>query len=328
MAFFTIGLPRSRSLWLSKVLGYKKMVLHEALSGHGWTDIPYADGFCDTNPLTAPKYGKNPVLVVHRPVADIVRSALQKFDCPEGVQNYEHFLYNYLDHYKQALDALEIQNREDVNAHDLSDPDVVSSVCAFLGVDVPAQHIREMCRVRVETTNRDLTESLKHTAAAEGEDYRRYIARFDRPTYAITRTFDVGLAASVMGEMWDEVAEDDAPPYTPDVVNEIWLCVYSQDEFVGMVRLHAHTSVMWEGHIFILPQKRKHSKWVGGAIKGWIKDNLPGAKRIIANVPERFQNVVGFLKNNGFEEQGFSPSSYTKNGIVGIHQLGMNTEEM
>ena len=131
-----------------------------------------------------------------------------------------------------------------------------------------------------------------------------------------------------MSVLWDAVAEDNAAPYAPDIINEFWVGVFADKEYVGMFRLHQLISVLWEGHAFILPDKREHSAGSGEAFKRWIVDNVPDAQKVIANVPECFPNVIGFLKKMGFKEQGYNSHSYTKNGIVGIYQLGMTVEEM
>lgn len=151
----------------------------------------------------------------------------------------------------------------------------------------------------------------------------------NKKDYHCIRLTDYQQALFVMQAMWDNISEDGAPPYIPDLVNEFWVSIMTSDnEFIGMFRMHQHTSIMWEGHVFILPDKRHHAKFVGDHMKAWIKENLTDAKRVIANVPECFPNVMGFLRNNGFEEQGYSPNSYNKGGVIGIYQYGMNIEDM
>jgi hypothetical protein len=146
--------------------------------------------------------------------------------------------------------------------------------------------------------------------------------------YTCERLYNYRVAIETMSEMWDDIAEDDAPPYKPDLIDEFYVSVYADAEYIGMYRLHAHTSVLWEGHAFILPDYRQHTIGSGDAIKKWIVDNLTGAKKVIANVPECFPNVIEFLKHMGFKEQGYNSDSYSKNGIVGQYQLGMKTEDM
>lgn len=334
--FYTIGLPRSRSLWLSKLLSYgDSTAFHEHLSMPGSEQRPQVDtkyrGFCDTNPLVSVDYGKSPVLKVLRDKDDVVMSALRCFDQPQGVKSFGDFLQNYADEYDAALKKINAKKLMVVRYDELGCPKTVQKICRFLMPDnpVPIDHIVEMIGTRVQTTNRSLTESLRMTAAAQGIKYKELIERYDKPTYVCVRLTDYQQVISVMNEMWDDVSEDGAPPYIPDIINEYWVGIFTSSmEFLGMFRMHQHTSAMWEGHIFILPEQRHHAKTVGDQMKAWIKTNLPDAKRIIANVPECFPNVMGFLQNNGFEEQGYSPNSYQKRGLIGIYQYGMNTEDM
>ena len=144
--------------------------------------------------------------------------------------------------------------------------------------------------------------------------------------YTCQRLLDYGVVMSTISELWDEIAEDDAPPYQPDVVNEYYIGIFADNKYIGMYRLHQLKSVLWEGHAFIL--NREHSDASGTAIKKWIVENLEGAKKVIAHAPECFPNVINFLKRMGFVEQGYSSDSYTKNGVVGLYQFGMKVEDM
>lgn len=326
--FYTIGLPRSRSLWLSKLLSYgDSTCFHEALSSHGVHSLPEVDttyrGFCDTNPLQAPAYD-GPVLKVTRAREDTIRSILNKFDCPEGVVSYQDFAENYWQVYADAL--AEIDAGMTVDVADLSDPKVVDRICRYLMPDnpVPAAWIDEMIATRIETVNRDLSGALRHTAQSEGVQYDEYIARFDKPTYRVWRCFDSSIALAVMQAMWDEVSEDGCDDYLPDVVNEHWLSVARGHTFIGMCRIHQHTSVLWEIHAFILPNHRGNSIGAGTEALRYAREHCEG--RLIVTVPECFENVIKYVKALGFEQQGYSPKSYRKNGLVGLVQLGMSIE--
>lgn len=142
------------------------------------------------------------------------------------------------------------------------------------------------------------------------------------------RLWDHRLVVHTINELWDEIAEDNAPPYIPDIVNEYYIGIFDDGTYIGMYRFHQINSVLWEGHAFILKEQREHAIGSGNAIQQWIIDNLTGARKVIANVPECFPNVIGFLKKLGFKEQGYNSQSYSKNGIVGMYQLGMTVEEM
>ena len=146
--------------------------------------------------------------------------------------------------------------------------------------------------------------------------------------YSTERIWDHRAVVHTISELWDEISEDNAPPYVPDIVNEYYIAVFHEKDFIGMYRFNQLNSVLWEGHAFILPKYREHAVESGKAIQKWIVDNLKDAKKVIANVPECFPNVIGFLKKMGFKEQGYSSDSYTKNGIVGLYQFGMTVEEM
>ena len=146
--------------------------------------------------------------------------------------------------------------------------------------------------------------------------------------YTCSRIWDYQVVIQTISAMWDDISEDNAPPYVPDIINEYYVAVFHEKEYIGMYRFHAHTSVLWEGHAFILEEHREHAVGSGDAIKQWIVDNLEGAKKVIANVPECFPNVIGFLKKMGFEEQGYNSDCYSKGGVVGMYQLGMKVEDM
>lgn len=146
--------------------------------------------------------------------------------------------------------------------------------------------------------------------------------------YTCHRLLDYGVAISTMDAMWEEIAEDGAEQYKPDLVGEFWIGIYADNEYVGMYRIHQLTSVLWQGHTFTLPDKREHAFGAGKAIMGWVIDNIPGIKKMVVEVPDCFPNVLGFVKKLGFKEQGYNSDSYAKNGIVGVYQLGITDSEM
>ena len=144
--------------------------------------------------------------------------------------------------------------------------------------------------------------------------------------YTTERIWDHRIVVHTISELWDEIAEDNAPPYVPDIVNEYYVGIYHKKTYIGMYRFNQLNSVLWEGHVFMLD--RKHSVQGAEIIKKWVVENLTDAKKIIVNIPECFSNVIEFVKKIGFEEQGYNSDSYTKNGIIGMYQLGMKVEDM
>lgn len=144
--------------------------------------------------------------------------------------------------------------------------------------------------------------------------------------YTCERMFDYRLATQTMTAIWADIAEDDAPMYTPDIINEYWVGIYADDEYVGMYRLHQLNSVLWQGHVFMLD--RKHSIGGGKVIQEWIIDNIEGLKKLIVEIPECFPNVIAFVEKLGLKKQGYNSDSYSKNGVIGTYQYGITIEGM
>ncbi len=146
--------------------------------------------------------------------------------------------------------------------------------------------------------------------------------------YTCERILDYGIAMATMDAVWEEVAEDGVEQYRPDLVGEFWVGIYADNEYVGMYRIHSLTTVLWQGHTFTLPDKREHAFEAGKALMGWVIENIPGIKKMIVEVPECFPNVLGFVKKLGFQEQGYNSDSWSRNGIVGVYQLGITDSQM
>lgn len=140
------------------------------------------------------------------------------------------------------------------------------------------------------------------------------------------RTLDVGLCMWVCNEIWDEISEDGAPPYTPDVVNEFWVALRDGDAIAGMYRIHQLTSVSFQIHAFMLDRTRKES---GRVILAWCLEHIPQMQKMIAEIPVIYPNVYHFTKKNGFKDEGINRHSFTKNGkIHDTHRLGMTRQEI
>jgi len=135
------------------------------------------------------------------------------------------------------------------------------------------------------------------------------------------RLWNYQVVGQTISAVWDEISEDNAPPYMPDLINEIYVGLFVDDEYIGMYRFHQHTSVMWEGHVFMLPDHRKHSIAGGFAIQKWIIENLPGIQKMIVYVPECFTNVIAFVEQIGLKKQGYNAGSHTNTGVVGLDQM-------
>ena len=126
-----------------------------------------------------------------------------------------------------------------------------------------------------------------------------------------------------MSEVWDAISEDDVEQYTPDLLNEIWLGLFVNEKYVGMYRFHSLTSILLEGHVFMLPEHRQYSLECGNEVIKWLCENTEFNK-IIVNIPECFTNVIKFVEALGLKEQGYNSESYKKNGVVfGMFQYGI-----
>ncbi|MBU8921794.1 MAG: DUF2824 family protein [Bacteroidales bacterium] len=145
---------------------------------------------------------------------------------------------------------------------------------------------------------------------------------------ACERLWNYQVVIQTISAVWDEISEDDAPPYQPDLINEVWVGLFDDGKYIGMYRFNQLTSVMWEGHVFMLPDHREHAIEGGFAIQSWLIENIPTLRKMIVNIPECFPNVIAFVKKIGLKKQGYNSDSYTKNGVVGMYQYGITFEEM
>jgi hypothetical protein len=140
----------------------------------------------------------------------------------------------------------------------------------------------------------------------------------------IKRLYDYSIVLSTMYQLWDAVSEDGVKEYKPDLLNEIWLGLFVDDLYVGMYRFHSLTSILFEGHVFMLTDHRKHSLNCGYEVMKWLCKNTEFNK-IIVNVPECFLNVIKFVEALGLKKQGYNSESYKKNGVIlGMLQYGIS----
>jgi len=136
-------------------------------------------------------------------------------------------------------------------------------------------------------------------------------------TVSIERTFDAALCYEILTnpEIWCTISEDNADPLlnVPSVWNEWWLKLEADGNVIGIVRLHARLAKLIQGHIHILPEyRRDYSHLAGQKILDWISDNFSKDTTILTEVPEIYPNVIAFLKDFQFQEQGIIPSCYSK----------------
>ena len=148
------------------------------------------------------------------------------------------------------------------------------------------------------------------------------------------RTFDTELIKSIItrDDIWSTVAEDGRKKedYAPNVTDECWLLMTSNDDVVGLYNLHAHNAVTIEIHAHVLPEHRnEHSKETGHEALQWIYSNSPEYKKVVAQIPVIYENVKRFTCGFGFKVEGVNRLSYLKNGaIVDQYLLGITRDEI
>ena len=149
------------------------------------------------------------------------------------------------------------------------------------------------------------------------------------------RTKNGGLVKELITspELWDTIAEDGQKPedFTPDTTDEVWLVMVSDDDgIVGLYNLHVRTCVTLEIHAHVFPEfRKKYSRDTGLAALTWIRDNAPEYHKVIAQIPEIYENVKNFTCSFGFKVEGTNRKSYLKHGkIVDQWLLGITREEL
>jgi len=143
----------------------------------------------------------------------------------------------------------------------------------------------------------------------------------------VKRLYDYEIVLGTMDAMWDDIAESGVDRYRPDLINEMWLGLFLDGKYLGMYRFNSLSSILLEGHVFMLPEAREHSLVGGYAVMEWLKENA-AFNKIIVNIPECFPNVIKFVKALGLVEQGYNSESWDRNGICGIYQYGITREQM
>jgi len=143
----------------------------------------------------------------------------------------------------------------------------------------------------------------------------------------VKRLYDYEIVLGTMDAVWDDIAETGVDKYKPDLINDIWLGLFLEGEYLGMYRFNSLSSILLEGHVFMLPEKREHSFQGGRSVMNWLLENSLFNK-IVVNIPECFPNVIKFVKSLGLVEQGYNSECWDRNGICGIYQYGITREQM
>lgn len=303
--FYVLGIPRSRTLWLSFLLSDEESdCKHEALteisckkltdSGKKYT------GSVDTNPLNDINYN-GPLVVIKRNIED-VKSSLKSNFFIDGMNETEtSYFFN-----TQAEKYIEALNKKDglvFNYEDLDDPHKVLSMIKHLKPEskTTIEKIVYLQNCVITTKNEDLTSSVAFT----GNEVKA------------ERTFDVKLCADVLlrPDIFETISEDGAT-YNEikfDVVDNYWLKLTANGALIGIFQLKQLFAKCYQGHIHILPEYRERfSIKCGEQIIKWSEANIKGST-ILTTVPSIYKNVVSFLTKFEFKRNGVMPKSFLKN---------------
>ena len=166
--FYTLGLPRSRSVWLSMLLTDEHSdCFHEALTAFGSTSLPPSAkpfrGSADTNPLN-PVVRSGRVVIIDRQIDDCIRSFVESFDNPFGDKPFEPFVAGWAAMCKERLD--QFTGVERVQFHELDDPGRVCRLADYLrpGTSLSRKRAEAMISTLIRTRNRDMSQSVLKTA--------------------------------------------------------------------------------------------------------------------------------------------------------------------
>lgn len=325
--FYILGMPRSRTLWFNTLFSESGIsCIHEHFSVHEKREtIKGVRGYSDTNPLTAPDYGDSPVLIIERNLEQVMDSVYNAFDKPEGIKSWRHSIENYIKVYKEAIDKICPKNFMRVNFDDIDGK--LFCIWKFLIPDIPydPDYLWNFKKKIIKTENRDIKGSLEHTFGSIEE----FSSRYDLNLMDCYRITDYQVAQYIVNELWYEISEDNAPAYTPDLIKEYWIGLLNDKELVGCARFHQLTSITWEAHAFILPDfRKKYGPLSCLTTLNWMIENTD-CQKIVANVPNRFPNVMGFLEKIGFKKEGVNRQSFTKDGkLWDIVNYGLTRTEI
>lgn len=312
--FYVLGLPRSRTLWLSYVLSdNQSKCYHEGLTAHGSellseTGYKYV-GSVDTNPLNEFDYNGK-LAIIKRNVNDVKKSVINWFKASQFKDNWEDAVDKYIDKYSEAL------NKKDayiINYEDLDSIDKLIGLIKYLKpeAEINKAHLMFMQNCIIKTKNRDLTNAVSHTTQFTGSPL------IEMGQVSCRRTYDVGFCFDILTNkaIFESISEDGAnlSSLNVDVVKDYWLEITVDGLDIGVVQFKPIFNQCWDAHIHILPEHREHSREAGRKIWEWVEENLKSGL-VYTNVPVFCPNVRKFLQDNEFEDSGYLKNAWLKKG--------------
>jgi hypothetical protein len=162
--FYIIGMPRCRSLWFAHLLTVNKVhCFHERLSKRRIALNPTLPkrmhyecdviGSADTYPsgFSAELAGKAPVLVITRPLSDVLMSLSKNFDLPATKKAYD-----YIKSEHEVLSLIKTDNMMTVGFSELNCVYKIKDIADFLGVNLSMRHIRRYVNSKITVDNKQV----------------------------------------------------------------------------------------------------------------------------------------------------------------------------
>ncbi len=149
----------------------------------------------------------------------------------------------------------------------------------------------------------------------------------------VGRTFDDEDIIKILKDpdIWETIADHDVDKdsYQIDHNGHVYLAVANGLDVIGLYVLHAHNSATLVIHANILKKYRKEFATRSGELAlSWLDHYMPDKyQKVIAEIPEIYEQVYHFARNRGFEDEGRLTKAYWKNDkLYDIHILGMSRE--
>lgn len=119
-------------------------------------------------------------------------------------------------------------------------------------------------------------------------------------------------------EIYKTIGGDGKPDVSryepPDDPSIFYLGGIVDSNVIGVMVVHLHNLVTAEVHIQVLPYyRKKYSILFGNECLHWLSE-YTDLKKLVAQVPTAYPNVLAFAMSNGFTKEGVNRASYQLNG--------------
>ena len=124
----------------------------------------------------------------------------------------------------------------------------------------------------------------------------------------IERSYDYILIKQIMTEpqIWQEICgnyRDKIEDFEPVVDDYIYLIGYDKLNIIGLFIIH-ESEYGHQCHVQVIPERRKqYADEFGKKVINWTWSNTD-INKLIALIPSKFKNVIGFAEKQGFKIAG------------------------